>query len=314
MSGSNSTLFIVEDEMIVARDIQETLQSLGYRVLGIAKSGEAAVEKAGELKPDLVLMDIHLTGKMDGIEAAEKIGQRYEIPVIYLTAYADHALLERAKITGPYGYVLKPYDERELYSVIEIALYKHRIDREIKKRDAILFAVSSAVEWLLRISRPDACPPEPLACPDTSGVRDVLEQVGIALDASSVVIFQIGKDGGGNETMSLQYEWSGPDVAAAINKPELKDIRLGSPGLSGWLAAFARGRVLTLAEDTAGDAGQRLFSLLGIRSIVLVPIFIRDALWGVIGFSSTAERVWSADEIEALRITANLLGAAMGYR
>ena len=137
---ANPAIFIVEDEAIVANDIKETLKSLGYSVPGIAKSGELAIEKVKETKPDLVLMDIHLAGTMDGIEAAGQIRSLHDIPVIYLTAHADTDLLERAEITEPYGYVLKPYDERELHSNIKMALYKHKIEREIKKRDAILFA------------------------------------------------------------------------------------------------------------------------------------------------------------------------------
>ncbi|PKL56275.1 MAG: histidine kinase, partial [Methanomicrobiales archaeon HGW-Methanomicrobiales-5] len=121
------TIFIVEDEAIVANDIKETLKVLGYDVKGIAKSGELALEMVQELRPDLVLMDIHLATAMDGVETAGKIHILYDIPVIYLTAYADKALLDRAKVTEPYGYVIKPYDERELHSVIEMALYKHKI-------------------------------------------------------------------------------------------------------------------------------------------------------------------------------------------
>ena len=107
-----NSIFIVEDEAIVANDIKETLQSLGYEVKGIAKSGELALEMVNRFRPDLVLMDIHLATEMDGVATAGKIHVLYDIPVIYLTAYADKVLLDRAKITEPYGYVLKPYDER----------------------------------------------------------------------------------------------------------------------------------------------------------------------------------------------------------
>ena len=139
-------IFIVEDEAIVANDIMETLKGLGYTVSGIAKSGEIAVEKIKEMKPDLVLMDIHLAGEMDGIEAAGRIHVLCNIPVIYLTAYADPALLERAKVTVPYGYVLKPYDERELYSVIEMALYKHKIERQLRERDDTIRTLLNATD------------------------------------------------------------------------------------------------------------------------------------------------------------------------
>ena len=114
--GTTVQILVVEDEGIVARDIQHRLKHLGYLVPATASSGEEAVQCAAELRPDLVLMDIVLAGEMDGIQAAEEIRVRYDIPVIYLTAYADEITLQRAKITGPLGYILKPYKERELHA------------------------------------------------------------------------------------------------------------------------------------------------------------------------------------------------------
>jgi len=107
-------ILVVEDESIVARDIQNTLQSLGYDVPTVISSGKAAIQKAQENRPDLVLMDIVLKGKIDGIEAAEHIRSHFNIPVVYLTAYTDDKTLERAKITEPFGYVVKPFEDREL--------------------------------------------------------------------------------------------------------------------------------------------------------------------------------------------------------
>ncbi|MFA4859941.1 PAS domain S-box protein [Methanoregula sp.] len=130
---SRKTILVVEDEGIVADDLKETLTSLGYAVSGIAKSGEIALAMVREHSPDLVLMDIHLATAMDGIEASGKIHMLCDIPVIYLTAHADKALLERAKVTDPFGYVIKPYDERELQSTIEIAFYKHDQDLQLRK-------------------------------------------------------------------------------------------------------------------------------------------------------------------------------------
>jgi PAS domain S-box-containing protein len=137
-------LFIVEDEQIVAEDLKETLIDLGFMVAGIEKSGEVAIERVSETHPDLVLMDIHLAGTMDGIETAGHIRTHFEIPVIYLTAYADNELIERAKITEPYGYILKPYIERELNSVIEMALYKHSVDKKIKEHERTIRALINA--------------------------------------------------------------------------------------------------------------------------------------------------------------------------
>jgi PAS domain S-box-containing protein len=126
-------ILVVEDEKIVAMDIQNRLKSFGYTIAGTAISGEGAIEKAEKTTPDLVLMDIMLKGDMDGIEAAEEISSRFNIPVIYLTAYADESTLQRAKITEPFGYILKPFEDKELYVNIEIALYKHDMERKLKE-------------------------------------------------------------------------------------------------------------------------------------------------------------------------------------
>ncbi|WP_321506552.1 response regulator [uncultured Methanoregula sp.] len=307
-------VFIVEDEAIVANDIKETLKSLGYTVPGIAKSGELALEKIPAILPDLILMDIHLAGKMDGIEAAGKINVLYDIPVIYLTAYADKSLLERAKITEPYGYVIKPYDERELHSVIEMAIYKHKIEREIKKRDSILFAVSSAVEWLLRISRDESLRSPELRNFNTSDIRDILEPLGLALDAGAIGIFRTGNDPTGNKTTTLIYEWGCPGYHSCLYKQELKNFSLTALGLSHWEDQLMKGEVISATRSMLTEDERPLFDLLGVKSGVILPIFIREAFWGFIAFFDITERTRSPDEIEALRITANLLGAAMGYR
>jgi len=125
------SILIVEDEAISAMNLKTTLISLGYRVTGIASSGERAIEMADEETPDLILMDIHLAGRLSGIEAAEQILVRHSVPVIYVTAYADPGLVNRAKLTKPYGYIIKPYDEREIRTRIEIALYKSEWDRNL---------------------------------------------------------------------------------------------------------------------------------------------------------------------------------------
>lgn len=125
-------IMIVEDERIVAMDIKSSLESWGYTVSAIASSGEAALKKVVESQPDLVLMDINLKGDMDGVQTAEKIRVHFSIPVIYLTAYADSKTLERAMITEPFGYILKPFEDTELRVSIEMALYKHQKERQVK--------------------------------------------------------------------------------------------------------------------------------------------------------------------------------------
>ena len=130
---SQVRILVVEDESVVAKDIQWSLKSLGYSICAWASSGEEALEKVEALKPDLVLMDIVLKGSVDGVEAAERIRTTFDIPVVYLTAYADEHTLQRAKVTEPFGYILKPFEERELHTTIEVALYKHKMERHIKE-------------------------------------------------------------------------------------------------------------------------------------------------------------------------------------
>ena len=126
----NPRILVVEDEVIVSADLQDQLVKLGYRIAGAAVAGEEAISKAQDLKPDLVLMDIMLKGQMDGIEAAKQIRESLHVPVIFLTANSNDSVLERAKVSEPFGYLLKPFDHRSLKSNIEMALYKGRMDRE----------------------------------------------------------------------------------------------------------------------------------------------------------------------------------------
>ncbi len=128
-------VLVVEDESVVSKDIQESLKGLGYKVCGTAFSGEEAIKKAESLQPDLVLMDIVLKGDIDGVEAAETIRTRLHVPVIYLTAYSDEHTLNRAKVTEPSGYILKPFDERELHTTIEVAMYRHTMQKRLKESE-----------------------------------------------------------------------------------------------------------------------------------------------------------------------------------
>lgn len=128
-------VLVVEDERIVAKDIQNTLKNLGYEVPVIASTGEEAIKKAAELKPDIVLMDIVLKGEIDGITAASQIRSKFKIPIIYLTAYEDEDTLDRAKITEPLGYILKPFEERDLHTTLEMALYNHTMEIKLQESE-----------------------------------------------------------------------------------------------------------------------------------------------------------------------------------
>ncbi len=132
---AKANIMVVEDESIISMEIQERLHSMGYRICATSSTGEGAVRKAAETHPDLVLMDIMLKNGMDGIEASKLIRSRFSIPVVYLTAYADQKTLERARATEPYGYLLKPFEDRVLYATIEMALYKHMMESKVRESE-----------------------------------------------------------------------------------------------------------------------------------------------------------------------------------
>ncbi|MEA5451879.1 EAL domain-containing protein [Leptolyngbya sp. CCNP1308] len=139
------TILVVEDEVVIAMDLRATLIDLGHHVPAIVTSGEAAIQKALELHPDLILMDIHLRKVLDGIDAATEINKSLDIPIIYLTAYADEETLKRASLTTPFGYILKPFEAREINANIEIAIYKHQLDKTIKENRRWLLAVLNSI-------------------------------------------------------------------------------------------------------------------------------------------------------------------------
>lgn len=138
------SILIVEDERIVAKDLQQTLAGMGYDAFAIASSAEEALSRASERCPDLVLMDIRIKGKRDGIETAALLHERFGAPIVYLTAHADEATLDRAKRTEPYGYLMKPVRSAELRSVVEISIYKHQMDLRQRERDRTPPAVMDA--------------------------------------------------------------------------------------------------------------------------------------------------------------------------
>ena len=132
------SIIVVEDERILAEDIKDMLMSFGYRVPAVVSTGQEAVKAVNKLHPDLVLMDVMLrNSRMDGIETAVQLKSRYNVPVVYLTAYADDDTLARAKVTEPFGYIIKPFEERELRTTIEMALYKHRMEAKMRESESL---------------------------------------------------------------------------------------------------------------------------------------------------------------------------------
>ena len=137
---SKNRILIVEDEVLIGENLKQILQKNGYEVTDIAITAQEAFSMVKHEKPDLILMDIYLKGDLDGIEAAKQVWTDFDIPVIYLTAHGDEKTFEKAKVTEPYGFILKPFDSRQLCITIDIALYKYNME---KKR---LMLYSSALQ------------------------------------------------------------------------------------------------------------------------------------------------------------------------
>ncbi len=135
MNQKPTNILIVDDDSIIVLTLKFSLHALGYAVIATASSGPEAIHKAGETRPDLVLMDIDLNSYMDGIEAAAQIKEKFDIPVIYLTGQVEEEVVQRAKISGSFGYLVKPFKDKELHIAIEMALYKHKMESQLKKQD-----------------------------------------------------------------------------------------------------------------------------------------------------------------------------------
>jgi two-component system, cell cycle sensor histidine kinase and response regulator CckA len=153
--NQTARILVVEDERIVAMNLQSKLENLGYTISGLVASGERALQIAEEKRPDLILMDIHLEGEMDGIDAARLIHDRFRIPIVYLTAYSTHEIVQRAKITQPYGYILKPCEDRELKIVIEMAIYRHQMERQLLEKERLLSATIKSIGDAVVATNPD---------------------------------------------------------------------------------------------------------------------------------------------------------------
>ena len=143
---SKTQILIVEDEYIVALDLRQILEGLGYNVCDLVFCGEDVIKKAEELQPNLILMDIKLKSELDGIDAAEQIRIRYDIPVVFLTAYSDQTTLQRAKVAEPFGYILKPFHRQQLHSIIEMALYKHQAQKKLQETERRLLLTYDELE------------------------------------------------------------------------------------------------------------------------------------------------------------------------
>jgi Response regulator containing CheY-like receiver, AAA-type ATPase, and DNA-binding domains len=311
MEEKTPRILIVEDELIVAENLRLILTGMGYSVIPPAATSDEAIGRAIKYAPDLVLMDIVLEGSpIDGIETARRIGEHDDVPVIFVTAYADDKTLVRVRGMRPYAYILKPFNERELFFAIELALHRHRLDIEIKKRDNLLLAVSFATEWYLR--RRNMVPVSDPRYEKNleTGILEILEHVGFAVHAASVCIFRMNPGHEGRTGATVQYLWIDPGVSGKKTVSLTSTESLTFTSLL-WSSLLGSGNTIAGDVKKFPETERRFFEDRGIKSMAVLPLFKDDALWGFVGFSDTAQREWAPSELEALQIAGNLIGAAL---
>jgi len=308
---TQASVMVVEDELIVAENLRVVLSGMGYRVTGTAGDSAEAIELAGQSRPDLILMDIVLEGsEFDGIETARKIAGFHEVPIVFVTAYADDGTLERVKGIAPFAYILKPFNERELYSAIELALHRHRMEQEIKKRDDILFALSFSIEWFLKFQKEcrsaKARPMETLE----RGIQEILEHVGLAVHANIVAVFRMNLDQEGPCGAKLQYIWAAPGTCRHLLHPTDNDSRI-TFSTSLWRSLLASGNMVAGEIEKFPKEDRLFFEKCGISSIAMLPLIRNDVLWGFVAFSGDQSREWSDTEMEALTAAGNIVGGVL---
>lgn len=234
---ARARVLIVEDERLIALDIQKTLERQGYQVVAIVSRGDHAVHVAGETHPDVVLMDIRLKGDMDGIQAAREIRQRFDTPVVYLTAHTDENTLQRAVETGAFGYLLKPFEERELYSTIEVVCFKHRLERQLRENQqwlaTTLESIGDAIiatdeHGRVRLTNPaaDRLTGRPFATVAGSPLGAVFQVVDAATRQPAGDPFAIARDAGSPLTLGdnlILVTHAGSEVPVDVSVAPLRD-------------------------------------------------------------------------------------------
>jgi len=261
MVMSGAKILVVEDEWLVAQGISENLKDLGYEVAGLAPSGAEALRLAAESRPDLVVMDILLQGDMDGIDAAEHLRQRFNLPVVFLTAYADSHTLERAKVAEPYGYLLKPFEMRELHSAVEIALYKSRAEKRLQHVAGILRAIRNVNQLIVQEKDRDRL------------IQRACQLLTEGRDYFTAWIALVGK--------------KGKITAFAVDGEETDTARLRQMLQQGEMPQCSRralkGKDLLVIEDLSPQAGCFLWENYQDRGVLVAPLVHQPQVYGVLG-------------------------------
>ncbi|MEW5867709.1 MAG: response regulator [Chloroflexota bacterium] len=287
---AKAKILICEDDGIIAIHIRNSLVDLGYHVVTIVTSAEEAISTALEYSPDLVLMDIRLNGRTDGIEAAERIRQQMDIPIIYLTAYADEATLRRAKITEPHGYLLKPFEDEDLRVTIEIALNRHAAERKVRARERHLALLNDITQSAL--ATPDLVAFLQLL---TNRLKELIHN-----DACYIALW--------DEALQM------PTLSAASGEMHQKIAHLqAEPGEASLTAAVMQAGSAICVNDASNSSiiSPRLAGLLASRSLLGLPLIAGDERLGALLFGFEESHEFSAEEIALGQQAADLAALAI---
>jgi len=310
---SNERILIVEDEISTAKDLQMNLERLGYIVTAIISSGEQAIQMIkDEDRPDIVLMDISLQGKIDGIETARIINTRFELPVIYLTSYVKKSFLEKAKSTNPYGYLTKPFKKDELQKVLELGLYRHRSDEdrrmlvaelknEIIERNRIEKELETHVlqQRVITFLGHKALVSRDL----TDLMNEVVRKVAETLDNEYCKVLELLPDSNGM-LLRAGVGWKEGLVGNAI-------VHTGLDSQAGYTLNSKKPVVVEDINTETRFSGPPLLHEHNVVSGMSIAIQGPDGPWGVLGTHTTKHVIFTKDDINFLHSVANILANAI---
>jgi PAS domain S-box-containing protein len=286
-------VLIVEDEQIVASDIKRLLQNTGYDVIGIASTGEKAVRQATAGQPDLVLMDVKLKGQMDGIAAAAQIREQIDLPIIFLTAFSDEVTLQRAEVVSPYGYLLKPLNERELHAAIQMALHRHRAEMEIRQRNRELTLLNGVMSASIASSEPEQF--LQITCRELAQAFDLSRTMALLLNADK-------------SEATVVVDVKAPNLPELVNRS--LPIRPDSP-----LQTMLREKVPLAIPDVAGESTlARVYPLLpelDPASLLLLPLIVEGDVMGLLAIGGHQGQHFSPSQIELGQRVAEQVGATL---
>lgn len=292
-------ILVVEDEGIVALDIEARLKGLGYTVTGVSQSGEEALRLIEASAPDLVLMDIHIQGERDGIDIACEVRARFRLPVVFLTAYSEDSTLQRAKRAEPYGYILKPFEERELKSIIEMALYKHEAEQEILRLNRLYATLSQINQTIVRVKARDELFREICRVAVEFG-KFRLAWVGW-LDAASGMIEPVA--------------WAGDPIGFLQDRAHPASETAGQPCLC--TEVFTEDRTVVVSDLLNDLRVQNKLPLIreaGLRAAAVLPIRLGGRVSGVLAVYTEEPDAFNAQEIGLLEETATDISFALDHQ